>query len=151
MEVHVQAAPTGARNDPVAAVAPEKAVPPGGLGAVLAQPNFRWYWFGLLGMTFALDIQRFTVPWLAYHLTGSPLAVGLVALALGLPNILLSPIGGVMANYALTHTLVPLGGARMGVLAAQVGAPVAVAIGGVVLLAVVAAVAALVPAIRALT
>jgi MFS family permease len=73
-----------------------------GLVEALSQPNFRLYWFGLLGVTFSVDMLRFAFPWLAYHLTGSltgsPLAVGLVAFAFGVPNLVLAPFGGVLAD-----------------------------------------------------
>jgi MFS family permease len=46
----------------------------------------------------AMQINIVTRTWLAYHISGSALALGGVALARGLPQLILSPIAGVAAD-----------------------------------------------------
>ncbi len=46
----------------------------------------------------AMQINMVTRSWLAYDISGSGLVLGIVALARGLPSIILSPIGGVAAD-----------------------------------------------------
>lgn len=71
-----------------------------GLRVALAQRSFRWYWIGMFGLAFATEVQRFSFPWLAYYLTESTIMVGLVGLFLGLPALVLTPFGGVLADRA---------------------------------------------------
>jgi MFS family permease len=61
---------------------------------------FRWYWIGLWGLALSISVQNFALPWLAFHLTGSTLMVGLMAFCVGVPNAVLSPFGGVLADRA---------------------------------------------------
>lgn len=67
------------------------------LGA-LKSANFRTYvagaMFGLLG----LWMQRVTIGWLAWEMTGSPSFVGLVAMMMFAPSIVLSPLFGVWVD-----------------------------------------------------
>lgn len=51
-----------------------------------------------MGSWFALQMQQVARGYLAYELTGNALALGLVTLAMGLPRIILSPVGGVLAD-----------------------------------------------------
>ncbi|MHB8630983.1 MAG: MFS transporter, partial [Candidatus Limnocylindria bacterium] len=60
--------------------------------------DFRVLWFGFMGTWFAMQIQQVARGYLAYELTGSALAIGLVTLAMGLPRIVLSPVGGWLAD-----------------------------------------------------
>jgi len=64
----------------------------------LAVPNFRKLWFGMLFSIAAMQINLVARSWLAYHLSGSALTLGIVAVARGLPSITLSPLGGVVAD-----------------------------------------------------
>jgi predicted MFS family arabinose efflux permease len=88
---------------------------PGGLGrlrAVAAQtfqslevPDFRILWFGFMGSWMAMQMQQVARGYLAYKLTGNALSLGLVTLAMGVPRIFLSPLGGVIADRFLKRTV----------------------------------------------
>src|SRR6185312_5458602 len=64
----------------------------------LAIPNFRLLWFGMLLSMAAMQMNIICRSWLAYHISGSGLAIGLVALGRGLPQLILAPIGGAVAD-----------------------------------------------------
>lgn len=64
----------------------------------LAMPDYRMLWFGLMGTWMAMQLQQTARGYLAYTLTSSPLALGLVTLSMGIPRMVLSPLGGVMAD-----------------------------------------------------
>ena len=64
----------------------------------LADPHFRMLWFGMLFSMAAMQMNIVARSWLAYNISGSALVLGLVALARGLPQLILSPIGGVVAD-----------------------------------------------------
>jgi MFS family permease len=55
-------------------------------------------WFGMFFSLMALQIDLVARSWLAYDLTGSALTLGLVAAARGVPQLVLSPLGGVAAD-----------------------------------------------------
>lgn len=63
-----------------------------------AIPNFRLLWLGMLFSMGAMQMNIISRSWLAYHISGSGLAIGLVALGRGLPQFLLAPIGGAAAD-----------------------------------------------------
>ena len=60
--------------------------------------DFRILWWGFMGSWVALQMQQVARGYLAYQLSGNALGLGLVTLAMGLPRIVLSPIGGVLAD-----------------------------------------------------
>ncbi|HUZ00164.1 MAG TPA: MFS transporter [Thermomicrobiaceae bacterium] len=64
----------------------------------LAVRDFRILWWGFMGSWMAMQMQQVARGYLAYKLTGNALSLGLVTLAMGLPRIVLSPAGGVMAD-----------------------------------------------------
>lgn len=64
----------------------------------LAVRDFRVLWFGFLGTWMAMQMQQVGRGYLAYKLSGNALSLGLVTLSMGLPRIVLSPLGGVMAD-----------------------------------------------------
>ncbi len=106
--------------------------------------------FGLLLIVFSTTRSS----WLALlFLAGIGLSYGLT---LALTNSLLQTItsaevkGRVMSIYALTWTLMPAGGLLIGTAASFFGVPVAIAIGGAITALFVAAIAVIVPALRAL-
>jgi MFS family permease len=59
---------------------------------------YRNFWFGLLAIYFGVQVQSLSQAWLAYELTRSPLKLGLVTAAWGLPVFFLSVFGGVVAD-----------------------------------------------------
>ena len=61
-------------------------------------PAFRSFWLGMLASVGGFQILRFGQFWLIFELTGSPLALGYVGLANGVPAIFLNLFGGVAAD-----------------------------------------------------
>ena len=61
-------------------------------------PNYRAYWFGMVASVSGFQMLRFGQFWLVFELTGSPLALGYVGLANGIPAIVLNLFGGLAAD-----------------------------------------------------
>ena len=72
--------------------------PPLSLPPALRYPAYRAFWLGTLASVGGFQMLRFSQFWLVYQLTGSPLALGYVGLASGVPAILLNLFGGVFAD-----------------------------------------------------
>ena len=69
--------------------------------------NFRWLILGSLASFLAMNMQIVTRGWLILRLTDdSPLALSLVMMAFGLPMIVVSPIGGALADRVSRKGLV---------------------------------------------
>src|SRR5438093_3260836 len=64
----------------------------------LHYPAYRAFWLGLLASVSGYQMFRFGQFWLIYQLTGSPLPLGYVGLANGVPAICLNLFGGVFAD-----------------------------------------------------
>src|SRR5205823_4609444 len=64
----------------------------------LHYPAYRAFWLGLLASVSGYQMFRFGQPWLIYQLTGSPLPLGYVGLASGVPAVCLNLFGGVVAD-----------------------------------------------------
>ncbi len=64
----------------------------------LRHEQYRVLWFGMLFSIGAMQIDLVARAWLAFDLTGSGLALGLVTAARGLPQLILAPFGGVAAD-----------------------------------------------------
>jgi MFS family permease len=77
----------------------------GGMFSSLRVYQFRILWFGMLFSMAAMQMNMVARSWLAYDITGSGLAIGLVALAMGAPRFLIAPIGGVAADRFDKRTL----------------------------------------------
>lgn len=60
--------------------------------------SFRKLWFGMLFSMAAVQMTIIARAWLAFDLTGSGVAIGLVALSRGLPRFFLAPLGGAAAD-----------------------------------------------------
>lgn len=67
--------------------------------------DFRILWWGFMGSWFAMQLQQVARGYLAYELTGNALSLGLVTMAMGLPRIFLSPVGGVVADRFAKRTV----------------------------------------------
>ncbi len=65
---------------------------------VLRYPGFRLFWSGLQLQIVGIMMMNFTIGWLAFHLTGSPLDLGFVTLAIAVPSVTLTMVGGVFAD-----------------------------------------------------
>lgn len=60
--------------------------------------DFRILWWGFMGSWVAMQMQQVARGYLAYQLSGNALGLGIVTLAMGLPRIVFSPYGGVLAD-----------------------------------------------------
>ena len=68
------------------------------IGRALRVPRYRILWFGTLFSFLGMQMQIIARGYLAYDLTGSNTALGGVMIAFGVPNLLLSLWGGVVAD-----------------------------------------------------
>ena len=68
------------------------------LPPALRYPAFRAFWLGMLASVSGFQILRFGQFWLIFEMTGSPLALGWVGLANGIPAIFFNLFGGVAAD-----------------------------------------------------
>jgi MFS family permease len=64
----------------------------------LSTRNYRMLWFGMLFNMASMQVNIVARSWLAYDLSGSALVLGIVAIARGLPQLILSPVGGLAAD-----------------------------------------------------
>ena len=64
----------------------------------LALKDFRRLWIGIIFMMGSMQMLMITQGFLAYELTGSAKILGLVAAGSALPMLLLSPLGGAIAD-----------------------------------------------------
>lgn len=83
----------------------------------LAIPQYRMLWFGLLFSMAATQMDIVSRSWLAYHISGSGFALGLVALARGMPMLAFSLVGGVAADRWDKRKVLVFTQTGMGVLA----------------------------------
>jgi MFS family permease len=67
-------------------------------GALGSNPYYRLYWFGNQANTLVMQMQQVANGYLAYTLTGSAAALGVVAFAQSMPMLVFSPLGGVLAD-----------------------------------------------------
>jgi MFS family permease len=70
----------------------------GGIAEAFADRNFRWYSLGSIVSWLSFFVQAVAVSWTAWDLTHSTAWLAIVALADAVPNIVLMPIGGVLAD-----------------------------------------------------
>src|SRR4030095_8548676 len=73
--------------------------------ASLGEADFRWYFVGNLAFFMAMQMQFVLRGSLAFELTHSAAALGLVGVAITLPMLLVAPIGGVVADRVNKKTL----------------------------------------------
>jgi MFS family permease len=66
--------------------------------APLGYRNYALFWAGFMATNAGRWIELAGTVWLVYELTKSPFLLGLLGIARALPTILLSPIGGVVAD-----------------------------------------------------
>jgi MFS family permease len=64
----------------------------------LRNPDFRWFIASMFGHFAAMNTQMFIQGYMIYQLTGSYSYLGLIALVQGIPMLLLSVFGGVLAD-----------------------------------------------------
>ncbi len=87
---------------------------PGWRGALVSlhQREFKWIFTSNLAFFFAMNGQMLVRSKLAYDLTGSAVALGIVNLAVSLPMLIISPFGGVVADRFERRRLI-VGGQAM--------------------------------------
>ncbi len=66
--------------------------------ASLRESVYRWFWSGLLAYYLAFQMDMIARGYLAFDLTGSATALGTVSIAWGMPLLLLSLVGGAVAD-----------------------------------------------------
>jgi MFS family permease len=77
--------------------------------ASMRHPQFRWIYVSNLAFFFAMNGQFVVRSYLAFKLTNSAFALGLVNLAVAIPMLLFSPFGGVIADRMDKRTLIMAG------------------------------------------
>ena len=73
----------------------------GGFRAIFRSFKYRNYRLFFSGQSISLIgtwIQRIATPWLVYHLTGSPLLLGVIGFAGQIPTFIIAPFAGVMTD-----------------------------------------------------
>ncbi len=68
--------------------------------------NYRWYWIGLVSGMVGMQMQILVRGWLVYAMTDSPLLLGLVTGATGIPMLLATPLGGVLVDRSNKRNLI---------------------------------------------
>lgn len=66
--------------------------------ASLGLPTYRWFWSSLLVYFLAFQMDMIARGYLAFDITGSATALGVVSIAWGIPLLLLSLVGGTLAD-----------------------------------------------------
>lgn len=84
----------------------------------LKELEFRNLWLGMLPGTMAMQMGMITNGYLAYDLTGSAAAIGLVTLGFGVPMLLFALIGGVVADRVSKRRILMLTQMTIGLCAA---------------------------------
>ena len=75
----------------------------------LALKDFRRLWIGIIFMMGSMQMLMITQGFLAYELTGSAKILGLVAAGSALPMLLLSPLGGAIADRVERRKVLQVG------------------------------------------
>ena len=75
----------------------------------LGNRAFRWYFFSMSGWFASMNMQMVARGWLAYELTGSYAALGLVSLANAIPGMILGLVGGVVADKVMKKQIIQVG------------------------------------------
>jgi MFS family permease len=66
--------------------------------SALTLPQFRTLWLGMFFSLGAMQTELVARSWLAFDLSGSAFLLGVVAMARGIPQVVLSPLAGVAAD-----------------------------------------------------
>jgi MFS family permease len=72
----------------------------------LSDPRFRLLWAGSFLSFAAMQMVQVARPWLAYEVSGSATALGLVAASQGIAMLLIAPLAGVAADRLPKRTLI---------------------------------------------
>lgn len=85
--------------------------------AALGIRDYRIFWFGMIASMTAMQMQMIARGYLAFELTHRATAVGLVSVAWGLPQIIFSLFGGVVADRVEKRNLLMITQSLTGLLA----------------------------------
>lgn len=77
--------------------------------AALRNQQYRWLYASNAAFFFAMMGQMVVRSWLAYDMTGSAFALGLVNFSVAIPMLILSPFGGVLADRIERRKLIMAG------------------------------------------
>ncbi|MBW2369269.1 MAG: MFS transporter [Deltaproteobacteria bacterium] len=80
-----------------------------GTFAPFKQPQFRWLYASNIAFFLAMGSQGVVRAWLAFKLTDSEFALGLVTFAVAVPMLLIAPVGGVVADRMDRRNLIMIG------------------------------------------
>jgi MFS family permease len=80
-------------------------LPGGSTFTSLLEPEFRWYFAGTLAFFMAMQMQFVLRGYLAFKLTDSASALGLTAVSITLPMLVVAPFAGVVADRVNKKTL----------------------------------------------
>ena len=69
-----------------------------GTFAALRTPTYSRYWFGLVCYVLGHRAEYVTYAWIMWQLTESPMSLGYLGLAQGLPLLVFQLVGGVLAD-----------------------------------------------------
>ena len=64
----------------------------------MGNPVYRLFWLAMMGQMAAMNMQMVARSWFVYHLTESPIILGVTGIANGVPMLALSLFGGVIAD-----------------------------------------------------
>ncbi len=95
-------------------------IPDRGIGRVflsLKNRDFLFLWLSMLGSMTAMGMQMVAGGYLAYELAGSASALGIVTAAWGVPQLLLSPVAGVVADRFSKRNLIIASQSILGIMA----------------------------------
>ncbi len=81
--------------------------------AALENREYRWLLTSNLAFFLAIGSQQIVRSWLAFQLTGSELALGLVSFTVAVPMLLMAPLGGVIADRRERRGLIAAGQASV--------------------------------------
>jgi MFS family permease len=81
--------------------------------AALENREYRWLLTSNLAFFLAMGSQQIVRSWLAFQLTGSELALGLVSFTVAVPMLLMAPLGGVVADRRERRGLIAAGQASI--------------------------------------
>ena len=85
--------------------------------AALGNRDYRLLWLGTLGSFTAMQMQQVARGYLAYELSGSAMVLGVVGLSFGLPQLVFSLVGGVVADRVAKRNLLLVTQAATGLVA----------------------------------
>ena len=71
--------------------------------------SFRWYMGAMLFWNAAMSMQMIVRGYLAYDLTGTFASLGIIVIGGGIPTLLISPFGGILADRFSKRLLLQIG------------------------------------------